>query len=496
MLKYQTSSGTSRENPYRAICVVGVFERGGAVEPLAAVLRQRIGDLSADGPPSPFSLWGEDAAARRTYDDDQTRRGFVVAMADALVQTRQPAAARVLEPLLDHENTDVRYLAAICLADCKHPRGREILLRNVNGEESGSLPHPWGMDCTQAVALALYGDTDCMSKLLEMLGDGYKHYEAERVLSHMGERAVAWLLAAQEYPNYRVRRKAAAVLGTLQDAVEFSAVDALGSGVISYTTGPGRHTQRDPRVAEALLGALNHPDSYVRGNAALGLGDRRERQTVGLLIAALDDAHSPVRRQAAVALGKIGDRRAVEPLCRALADEADLVRHAAATALGPFRDRRAVSALCSALEDRTAGVRFEAAWALVAIADPSAAAALERAAAREPEPNRRRLIQAAADILGRGDIFLALVEALDSANYDVYQRAAATLGAFGDRRAVAPLIRAYGLRHRIEWDEWFPCPTSEALDRLTGADVAPHPTAWYRWWAVNKSHYPPPPPHR
>jgi len=276
-------------------------------------------------------------------------------------------------------------------------------------------------------------------------------------------------------------------------------------------------------------------DKHMPGRADLAetLAEIGDRRAAPVLLRILQDAseQDDVREAAALAVSRLDPAGAVEPLAAVLrqrlgdltAEELSLTsslfdpavqrarnedsarrgfvvamaaaltrtrQPAAAKALGPFRDRRAVAALVGALEDQTDEVRLDAAWALVAIGDPSAASALGRAAAREPEAEGRRLMKAAADILVRGDAFFALVEALDSVDYDVYQRAAATLGVLGDRRAVAPLIRAYGLRHRIEWDEWFPCPTSEALARLTGADVDSHPTAWYRWWAVNRPQYP------
>jgi HEAT repeat protein len=469
----------------------------GAIKPIASFLRQRMGEIDWDHPARyPWGFRPEDPtwkAIDDAYKADNGRRSLCFKLAAVLAETHLEAAAQVLESLLDNENATVRYIGALNLAERKNPRGRGILLRCVRGEENPPLPIIWSLREDEVRALASYGDDESIHALLDMLDDQGKESGAENVLKQMGYRAIPWLLEAQQHPNSEIRCKTAEILGLLQDEITPENEQWAFMPPSFFSTETGHPLMKDPRAAEALRRCLENPDSYVRANAAVNLGDRRDRLAVDQLIAALDDAHWPVRWKAAEALGKIGDKRAVMPLCRALTDEADLVRLAAAEALGPFHDRRATAALTAALADSREEVRLVAAWALVAIGDGSAAPAVDLAAAKETRLDQRRLMQAAADILHQGDTFKALIAALDNTLFEVYEHAAVALGMRGDKRAVGPLVRALGLRYRTVVDGgYYPTPTSEALQRLTGANLTPGPEFWYRWWAENQSRYPSP----
>ena len=82
------------------------------------------------------------------------------------------------------------------------------------------------------------------------------------------------------------------------------------------------------------------------------------------LIAALKDSDDGVRRQAAIALGQTRDRAAVEALITAVRDSNVDVRRRAIMALGEIRDANAIPALTTALKDDDAGVRRAAVLAL------------------------------------------------------------------------------------------------------------------------------------
>jgi predicted NACHT family NTPase len=89
--------------------------------------------------------------------------------------------------------------------------------------------------------------------------------------------------------------------------------------------------QVNAQMCQTVQAALNHSDSFVRGQAAEALGNIGNAQAVEALRAALNDSDSYVRGQAAVALAKIGNAQAVEALRAALNDsDSDMRGQAAA----------------------------------------------------------------------------------------------------------------------------------------------------------------------
>src|SRR6266508_2302665 len=141
----------------------------------------------------------------------------------------------------------------------------------------------------------------------------------------------------------------------------------------------------DPEV-EQLLSKLHHTDRFVRQQAAIALGKRREQSAVADLINLLNDdvtvwelagdaasalaqigdvsavpaliaalAKPMVCGRAIEALAKLHDERAVEPLIDFFARKPD---PSVATVLGNWGDRRAVESLIDAMENRDSHVRF------------------------------------------------------------------------------------------------------------------------------------------
>jgi len=93
----------------------------------------------------------------------------------------------------------------------------------------------------------------------------------------------------------------------------------------------------DPEVIEAIRGALDDPDAFVRESAAVGLGELggKAGAAVPSLVAALADPSGRVRFFAVAALGKIGPAAspAVPSLLPFLDDRDRHTRHSAAEAL-------------------------------------------------------------------------------------------------------------------------------------------------------------------
>jgi HEAT repeat protein len=79
------------------------------------------------------------------------------------------------------------------------------------------------------------------------------------------------------------------------------------------------------------------------------------------------------------------------------------------------------------------------------------------------------------------DVILAVVKLLGHADKGVRETAAKALGAWGDVRAVNPLISALATD-----DGTLGATYSEALKTLTGAKIGADAPAWKKWFAVNK----------
>ncbi len=133
---------------------------------------------------------------------------------------------------------------------------------------------------------------------------------------------------------------------------------------IAAKTGAGDRSE-NPAIAAKLL---NDPDSLVRAQAAVKLGESRDPEAVQFLAQALTDRDEHVRWDTVEALEKIGDSsvapKVVDVLVR---DENPNVRRVAARCLGTLGDRAAIPALIEALSDPDYSVSSAAATALAAI---------------------------------------------------------------------------------------------------------------------------------
>jgi hypothetical protein len=127
------------------------------------------------------------------------------------------------------------------------------------------------------------------------------------------------------------------------------------------------------RVVPVLIRALHHPSPQVRKQAALALGEIKDRRAIEPLGRALWDECAAVREAAAQALGGLGDVRAVDLLVQILhKDDSDKIvlfhdRQSAAQALASLGDPRALAPLEEALQDQRPAVRAAATKALAVI---------------------------------------------------------------------------------------------------------------------------------
>jgi hypothetical protein len=109
--------------------------------------------------------------------------------------------------------------------------------------------------------------------------------------------------------------------------------------VLLLALGPHPRARAEVSAArlQRLVELLGDRELKVRLQAALAIGQLRDRRAVPSLIGALRDGHPLVRAMVAHALGLIGDSRAVVPLGERLKDRDGLVRKRARLALEEIR---------------------------------------------------------------------------------------------------------------------------------------------------------------
>ena len=160
------------------------------------------------------------------------------------------------------------------------------------------------------------------------------------------------------------------------------------------------------------------------------------------------DGDAEQDRPRAIDMGRIGDLRAVPLLSRLVTDGGarSRWRQEAALLLGQLRDRAASSALWRAVADDDSLVAAEAATALGELQDPRAREVLPHVVASTSGRLRMRAAIALGRV-DSAAATPALVETLHSHNWELQNRAAHYLGFVGTRRAIGPLLGLASRQH-------------------------------------------------
>ncbi|MEQ8186464.1 MAG: HEAT repeat domain-containing protein [Candidatus Eremiobacterota bacterium] len=141
---------------------------------------------------------------------------------------------------------------------------------------------------------------------------------------------------------------------------------------------------QDGRLVEPLIEALNDWDWNVRREAALALGNQRNKKAVTPLIRKLKDEQPPVRVSAIESLGKLGDMKVIHELIGVLKEDLDEgVRKQAVLSMGEIGNDIVIPDLIMALKDNGTGVRKAAVEVLGSFKDHRAIPHLEKAT-RDP----------------------------------------------------------------------------------------------------------------
>lgn len=170
-----------------------------------------------------------------------------------------------------------------------------------------------------------------------------------------------------------------------------------------------------------------------------------------------DGPDMEMRVEAIVAAGRLGDPRIVPQLVQLAKHREVTLREAAVWALGRTGDPKAVPALVAALDDSRGSVQALACLGLGRIGDKRSLAPVAALMKKTGASGEARAACAYALGLARADAYVPdLIAIVSEGNDDVQRKAAWALGRIGDKRAVAPLLRAYftkkeRLREAIVW---------------------------------------------
>jgi HEAT repeat protein len=249
-----------------------------------------------------------------------------------LAATGDPRCLDAITATLDDPHKKVRETATQLLANAADSRAVPRLLESLAGRSPRAR-------ASAAQALGQLRHPDSVGGLVDALSsdDGSLRLHALRALVLIGPEATAPLTKAAGSPDWRIRLAALWAIGAI----------ILESG-------------RDPPQTEEGIAAL---------------------------IAALADDHPEVRHTAARELGKLGSRAAAPVLLTMLQSGSPFDREDAAVLLGQLRERQAVDGLIPLLDDMSRGWRGRvgdaAAAALARIGTPQAREALQEWQARE-----------------------------------------------------------------------------------------------------------------
>jgi HEAT repeat protein len=276
---------------------------------------------------------------------------------EALVKIGEPA----VEPLiaaLSNANPQVRRRAVTTLMDMDDQRAVEPIIAVL--EDSNEEVRYWA-----AGALGKLDDVraaDALAAAAGNPGDLARGAAVGSLVELHDPRAVDLAIAALGDPDWRVAGSAAGALKKAHDARAIPALIAMIQqptgdkkyGYARWQAADALETLRDVAhpvkpLVDALMVALNDPDTRVRSSAAVALGEFGDRRAVPSLIALLDDKDPNAVNAARVSLGKLKDPRAVEPLTAQLSQPDSMGGYGSAAALGQIGDPRAIEPLISAL---------------------------------------------------------------------------------------------------------------------------------------------------
>ena len=235
-------------------------------------------------------------------------------------------AIPALIPLLKDSEGEVRAAACTALGKFRDPA--------TYAEIANVLLDDIKIEVRQSAALAL-GDTKnpvAIPFLMEALRDSIWWFEREQAASDllqsiekMGSAVVAPLMDALADKEGTVRKFAATVLGNLHDP---RTMDALSMMLYDLHHEVGKAAadalaKFGPQAVDILIESLAHPESGIRENAVIALGNIQDVRIAPVLIETLRDPDRDVQKYALQALGQLRDQRALSVLQEVAANRGD-----------------------------------------------------------------------------------------------------------------------------------------------------------------------------
>lgn len=217
----------------------------------------------------------------------------------------------------------------------------------------------------QRVTIAPLRDDDSIQGLIVTIEDVTERLDRERELAaRLAQGDESARLSAAETLSGDESYDAGSLLGALSD----------NSWQVRRAAVKGVSQRAAPEAIAALLNSVveNHHNPALL-NSALQVLASSEVDTLSPLLQLLKGPDSDLRMQAALALGEQRDPRAAGALIEALSDEDTNVRYHAIEALGKLKATDAVDALAQVAESKDFFLAFAALDALAKIGDPQIA---------------------------------------------------------------------------------------------------------------------------
>lgn len=251
----------------------------------------------------------------------------------ALGKMGEQKAVPLLLNLLKDPEDEVRIAACLALGLYRDPATFDDITNIVLDDPK--------IEVRQAAARAL-GNTQhpaALPYLMEALADPFWWYEREfavgdllLAIEKMGSAAVDSLIGALQDKEGAVRKFAAILLGKLADP---RAIEPLSMSLYDMHHDVGKASAEalakfGVKSFDILVEALNHPETWIRIHAIIGLSQIKDARVVPVLMEMLKDPEREVQRQVIQSLGEIKDQRSQPVLQQIMANRHDREFHALA----------------------------------------------------------------------------------------------------------------------------------------------------------------------
>lgn len=415
-------------------------------------------------------------AALKKAEDENVREKAI----QALLQAKDPYAAKALTDLLKHQDPRVRKAAVSVLGRLSFDGISEVLVSALSDPDAGVFE-------TALESLRyIQNNPNIMINFFKTKDKGsdyiIRKYPSLALMPSKDPRVFDALLDGLRDQNGKIREKSAMLISMFH--------------------------ARNPGATEPLIDALNDENEKVRIHVISALGKAKDVRSVRPLIRALEAArnNSNLQYHLEGALKDMGDLDEAEAFLDALNSENVRVRAIAARALQDIGDPQTIEPLirifCKALlnplstyyivkGERKArinqyGKDVEAMAKALRAIDAKGTVELLITSLQIGDKNTRRGAARALGWINDERAINPLIDALRDEDNEIKISAAGILGNTKDFRVVEPLIAVFektGPEHPDLMSQ-----IHSALTKLANSDFGHDPAAWRDWWQRNKDY--------